>query len=252
MGVSELALDDDQRHSFMRHLDGVRMTELMRREPPPDARACCGARQLLAGRGWLPAPARSRAANHTRQRADRQLTTGSHPRLQLRPRPAIHPDLATTAALAVTHQDRAARGIQVGLREIGRLTDPQTRPPQNHDQRAQPGAVGAAAGFAHHRDDLLDRGRVRRIPPALVSGSTTLVKAGHRDRRPAMTSRVIQDGLHLLPPTGACDGSVNPRSSTAPPRRRLQGPLRGADTPICVGTAAWQRDFVLNYEALAS
>lgn len=33
--VSELALDDDQRHALMRHLHSVRVTELMRRETSP-------------------------------------------------------------------------------------------------------------------------------------------------------------------------------------------------------------------------
>ena len=36
VGVPELALDDDQWHALMRHLDRVRVTQLMRREPPPD------------------------------------------------------------------------------------------------------------------------------------------------------------------------------------------------------------------------
>jgi hypothetical protein len=44
------------------------------------------------------------------------------------------------------------------------------------------GAIGAVAGRAHYRDGLLNRERLRRIPPASVSRSTTLVKAGHRDR----------------------------------------------------------------------
>jgi hypothetical protein len=33
--------------------------------------------------------------------------------------------------------------------------DPKPRPPQEHDQCAQPDAVGAGPGGAHHRDDLL-------------------------------------------------------------------------------------------------
>jgi hypothetical protein len=40
VGVSELALDHDERDSLVRHLDGVGMAKLLRREPPPDAR--CG------------------------------------------------------------------------------------------------------------------------------------------------------------------------------------------------------------------
>jgi hypothetical protein len=47
--VPQLALDHNQRHALMRHLNSVRMTKLMRREPSPHARLGCGAPQLLAG-----------------------------------------------------------------------------------------------------------------------------------------------------------------------------------------------------------
>ena len=38
-GVPELALDDVQRHAFARELERVRVTQLVRREPPSDAGA---------------------------------------------------------------------------------------------------------------------------------------------------------------------------------------------------------------------
>ncbi len=47
--MPELALDHNQRHALMRHLDGMRVTELMGREPSPHARLDCGAPKLLAG-----------------------------------------------------------------------------------------------------------------------------------------------------------------------------------------------------------
>src|SRR4051795_11881920 len=37
VGVAELALDDDQRNAFARHLDGAGVAQLVRREAPPDA-----------------------------------------------------------------------------------------------------------------------------------------------------------------------------------------------------------------------
>jgi hypothetical protein len=43
-----LALDDNQGHSLMRHLDSVCVTQLMRRKPPPHTRPQGCARQLLA------------------------------------------------------------------------------------------------------------------------------------------------------------------------------------------------------------
>src|SRR5215218_11291946 len=50
VGVAELALDDDQRHAFAGHLDGVRVAELVRRKaPPPYAGLAGDAAQFRAG-----------------------------------------------------------------------------------------------------------------------------------------------------------------------------------------------------------
>jgi hypothetical protein len=70
----------------------------------------------------------------------------------------------------VTNEHRTAGYIEVGLGEIESLADPKTSPPQNHDQRSQPRAISTTARGAHHRDDLLDRGRVRRIAATLFLG----------------------------------------------------------------------------------
>jgi hypothetical protein len=95
--------------------------------------------------------------------------------------------------LTATYRDSTASRIELGLGQIERLTDPQTRPPQEHDQRPQPHSIGVAAGLTHHGDDLLNRGRICLIPPALVPRRAPVVKAGQRDRRPAMTSRARLD-----------------------------------------------------------
>lgn len=83
--MPELTLDYDQRHALMRHLDSVRVTELVRREPPPHARARGGTHQWLASRRRLP-PAADGRADHTEERANGQLTADGNPRLQLSPR----------------------------------------------------------------------------------------------------------------------------------------------------------------------
>jgi hypothetical protein len=49
--MSELPLDDRQRHAFACELDRVRMTELMRREPAPDPGRRRVAAQLAARGG---------------------------------------------------------------------------------------------------------------------------------------------------------------------------------------------------------
>ena len=50
------------------------------------------------------------------------------------PAPVVHPDLATTAALAAADQERAAARIEVTLVEVERLLDPQPGAPENDDQ----------------------------------------------------------------------------------------------------------------------
>jgi hypothetical protein len=101
------------------------------------------------------------------------------------------------SAFPAANQERAARSVEVSFGELQRLADPQTRPPQDHDQRPQPDAIDRATGGAHHRDDLLNGGRVGRIAATFVSRSPTLMKARHGDGSSAMTSGVIQNGLHL-------------------------------------------------------
>jgi hypothetical protein len=46
VAVPELALDDDERHALVSHLDGVCVTELMGCEAPTNARRRGGAAQL--------------------------------------------------------------------------------------------------------------------------------------------------------------------------------------------------------------
>jgi hypothetical protein len=51
IAVAELALDDDERHAFVRHLDGVSVAKLVRREAPTNARGRSRAAQLSTRRG---------------------------------------------------------------------------------------------------------------------------------------------------------------------------------------------------------
>jgi hypothetical protein len=56
IAMAELSLDSHQWHALVRELDGVRMPQLRRREPPADARPFRCATQLFASRGGVPAP----------------------------------------------------------------------------------------------------------------------------------------------------------------------------------------------------
>jgi hypothetical protein len=70
VAVPELALDDDQRHAFSSHLDGVRMPQLVRREAAPHTGRGGGAPQLgSCGRG-RPVPSARRGVDHAQQRTD--------------------------------------------------------------------------------------------------------------------------------------------------------------------------------------
>ena len=50
VGVAELALDDDQRYALARHLDGVGVAQLVRREASPHAGLAGDVAQLARGR----------------------------------------------------------------------------------------------------------------------------------------------------------------------------------------------------------
>ena len=64
--------------------------------------------ELGAHAGDSPRPSPGRAAQNAGQSAERQRRARSKPRSELLPPPAVHPDLAALATLAVTDEDRAA------------------------------------------------------------------------------------------------------------------------------------------------
>ena len=82
--VSELALYDDERDSFVGHLYCVGVPQLVWRESAPDASFGSRMMQLFARGRWFPPPASRRAVDHAQQRADRQLTADLEPWVELR------------------------------------------------------------------------------------------------------------------------------------------------------------------------
>src|SRR5215207_7136007 len=120
-GVAELALDDEQRDTLARHLDGMGVAELVRREAPPDAGERRRVAQLFAGGGLRPAAAARRSGQNAEQRADGQREAEVQPLLKLFPGPVVHADFAAAAALAAADEDRAAAGVEVSLGERERL-----------------------------------------------------------------------------------------------------------------------------------
>jgi hypothetical protein len=102
--VSEFALDEDERDAFAGHLDGLGVTELMRRESAPHSCRGGGAPQFGTGGSRRPLPPARGAVDDAQQRSDRELDAGAEPGLQLLPAPGVHADFATTPALAAPDQ----------------------------------------------------------------------------------------------------------------------------------------------------
>ena len=194
--MPQLALDDDQRHALASHLHGMRVAQLVRREAPPHAGLPREASQLRARRSGRPRPPPCRAGDDAEQRSDRQLHPRLDPGLKLLPRPVVHPDLAASPALAAPYQQRAAARVQVGLGERERLVDPQAGSPEHDDQAAQPVAVHAVSGAAHHCHDLLDRRRVGRVADPLVAGRATRVELRQRGGRATAAGGIEQQLGH--------------------------------------------------------
>jgi hypothetical protein len=63
--------------------------------------------------------------DHAQHSSNRELPTNLEPRLKPLPRPAVHPDLASLAALPPPNEYSAARAIEIALMQRQRLADPQ-------------------------------------------------------------------------------------------------------------------------------
>jgi hypothetical protein len=73
------------------------------REATPHSGGLGGAAQLPADQCWRAGGAAGRAVQHAEQRPDRESCTQLQPRVELLKGPAIHPDLASAAALSGAH-----------------------------------------------------------------------------------------------------------------------------------------------------
>jgi hypothetical protein len=152
--------------------------------------------QLLASGGRLPVPTARCTTDHAQQRSDRQAWPELEPRVELLPRPAVHPDLASLPAFAPADEHGAARTVEISLRKRERFADPESGAPEQHDQRPEAQSVSFLTSHAHDCDDLLDRWRVGRVVHALVAGRAALVVAGHRRRGASMACGVESDEFH--------------------------------------------------------
>jgi hypothetical protein len=188
VAMAELAPDHDQRHPFARHLDRVRVPELVRRKAPADA---CrdGCPTQVRSRGCVgPVVATCRAVDDAEQRSHGKLDSHLEPRLDLLPAPRVDADLAAASALAASNEQRAAAVIEVGFGSASaswmrsparqRITiRPRSRRPWAPSPAARITAMisSTLGGSAGYRSPLLRGGR-----PAWNPG----IVAGDR-RRPA-------------------------------------------------------------------
>src|SRR5436305_7233561 len=106
IGMTELALDDQQRDTLTRHLYRVSMPELVRREASAYTGPSSGSVQLSADAGRCPRMTAGRAAQDAEQCADWKRGAQLQPRAQLLPRRAVHTDFTALAAFRTADQDR--------------------------------------------------------------------------------------------------------------------------------------------------
>ena len=98
--------------------------------------------QLATDPGGRARPSARRTPQNAEQRAGRQGRAEREPRFEVRPAPAVHPDLAALVPLPVPDENGAAVGVQISLVERERFADPQPGPPQHHDHTAQSQPIG--------------------------------------------------------------------------------------------------------------
>src|SRR5262249_42709115 len=115
VGVPELTLDGDERNAFVCHLDGVSVSESVRRESASHTR-CRGGMVQLLGRGRRLPSAVQPLVRGSRTAPRRSGTRGDlEPGVELLPPPTVHSDLAALATLPAADEHRAAGAVQVAL-----------------------------------------------------------------------------------------------------------------------------------------
>src|SRR4051794_41830073 len=87
--VTELALDDVERHTLSRHLDGMRVPELMRSEAPANTRLAAEPAEVGTDGALGPRPSGGRGGDHTGERPDRKCPARGGPRADPHPPPGV-------------------------------------------------------------------------------------------------------------------------------------------------------------------
>ena len=108
-------LDHHERDALAGHLNGVRMTKLMRREASANAGRYREVAQRGSSRRWRPRSPSGRTADDAQQRADRHRQPDPRPPVDVLPCPGVHAHFAPPPALTSADQDAAALRVEVAL-----------------------------------------------------------------------------------------------------------------------------------------
>jgi hypothetical protein len=92
----------------------------------------------------------------------------------------------------VPDEQCATAMIEIGFGECEGFLNAQPCAPEDHDQPAEPAAVGAVSGGAHDGDDFLDLRRIGRVAQTFVARRATVVESRHGRWRSTSTRAVEQ------------------------------------------------------------
>jgi hypothetical protein len=109
------------------------MPQLMRRETPTHTGRDGKIAKRRARSGRRPRTSLGRSGDDAQQSADVHVHPNRQPRVEVLPRPCVHPDLPSLAILPTAHQDAAAGSVEIALSEAKRLGDSEPSTPQQDD-----------------------------------------------------------------------------------------------------------------------
>jgi hypothetical protein len=145
VGVAELALDDDQRHTFTCHLDRMGVPELVWCEAPADICRDGRPAQVRSGGGARPRSAARGTVDDAEPAARRAIGPAARAKGASPPSPMGPFRVRGGVRPCATDEQRASAVIQIGFGERECFLDAQPCAPQDHDQAAA-GGRGALAG----------------------------------------------------------------------------------------------------------
>ena len=251
--MPELALDDVQRHALAGELQGVRVAQLVRRKPAPDAGAGGDPPKLGADGGARPRSSAGRAVDDAQQRPDRQSArapaTGRScpsPTRPCRPhaggRPCRGGPAATRAARrgrarrarappgCAARRARARRSSRAAASRAGRRWCAASRPRSHRPWVGRPGSGCPCSAADGRRDSRAwspasDAGPPRRARTWWSSdllGSDSKYGAALHHHRPASYRLPARPSVSWR--SGRCLETPGPRPERAPRRSRWGRP----------------------------